>query len=104
MSAFAMRPPVHLRDGHSVASFSEAAAIVRGYALAHPGAPFFSELCLRVPGGSAARVVEGALQKDVVPGVDLGRFGEPDLLLVSVNELHAKADLDRLVAVLEEVA
>jgi len=75
-----------------------------GYALAHPGKPFFSEICLRVPGGSAARIVERALEKGVVPGVDLGRFGEADLLLVSVNELHGKADLDRLVAVLGEVA
>jgi glycine dehydrogenase subunit 1 len=78
--------------------------VPKGYGLAHPGARFFSEICLRVPGGSAARTVERALEKGVVPGVDLGRFGEPDLLLVSVNELHTKADLDRLVQVLGEVA
>jgi hypothetical protein len=35
MSAFAIRPTVHLSDGHSVASSSEAAAVVRGYALTH---------------------------------------------------------------------
>lgn len=35
MSAFAILPPVHLRDGYSVASSSEAAAIVRGYATSH---------------------------------------------------------------------
>jgi hypothetical protein len=35
MSAFAIRPAVQLRDGHSVASSAEAVAVVRGYALAH---------------------------------------------------------------------
>lgn len=35
MSAFALRPPVHLRDGHAVASSSDAADILRGYATSH---------------------------------------------------------------------
>lgn len=35
MSAFAIRPPVHMRDGHSIASSSEAAAIVRNHAMTH---------------------------------------------------------------------
>lgn len=35
MCAFAIRPPVQLRDGHSIASSSEAAALVRGHAIAH---------------------------------------------------------------------
>jgi hypothetical protein len=35
MSVFAIRPPVHLRDGHAVGSSSEAAAVVREHAMAH---------------------------------------------------------------------
>jgi hypothetical protein len=35
MGAFAIRPPVHLRDGHSIMSLPEAAAIVRQHAVAH---------------------------------------------------------------------
>jgi hypothetical protein len=35
MSAFAIRPAVQLSDGHSVASSSEAAAIVRRHATDH---------------------------------------------------------------------
>lgn len=35
MSAFAISPAVQLRDGHSVTSSSEAAAIVRRHATAH---------------------------------------------------------------------
>ncbi len=35
MSAFAIRPAVPLRDGHSVTSSSEAAAVVRRHAMHH---------------------------------------------------------------------
>jgi len=35
MSAFAIRPPVQLQDGHSIVSSSEAAALVRNHAMAH---------------------------------------------------------------------
>lgn len=35
MSAFAIRPPVQLRDGHAVGSSSEAAEIVRRHAVDH---------------------------------------------------------------------
>lgn len=35
MSIRAIRPPVQLRDGHSVASLPEAAALVRKHAMAH---------------------------------------------------------------------
>src|SRR5262249_21557598 len=70
--------------------------------LAYPGASFFNDLCLRVP--DADRTVSRALERGVIPGVPLARFGEPELLLVGVNELHRKEDLDRLAAVLDEVA
>ncbi len=78
----------------------------RGYALAYPTAPHFSELALRVPGGDAALIATRAAERGVIPGVPLGRFdnAQRDLLLVSVCENHRREDLDRLVAVLEEVA
>jgi hypothetical protein len=47
MSAFAIRPPVQLRDGHSIASSSEAAAVVRGYAMLHCSL-IASDLCRRL--------------------------------------------------------
>jgi glycine dehydrogenase subunit 1 len=75
-----------------------------GYSLAYPDAPVFSEICLRAP-DDAAKIVERAAARGVIPGVPLGRFddAEADLLLVGVSELHRKEDLDKLVAVLEEV-
>lgn len=35
MAAFAIRPAVHMRDGHSIESSLEAAALVRHHAIAH---------------------------------------------------------------------
>ncbi len=35
MAIFAISPPVHLNDGHAIATSSEAAAIVRRHAMAH---------------------------------------------------------------------
>jgi hypothetical protein len=35
MHAFAICPPVHLRDGHAITSSSEAADLVRQHAMAH---------------------------------------------------------------------
>lgn len=35
MSAFAIRPPVYMRDGHPIGSSLEAAAVVRDHAVTH---------------------------------------------------------------------
>lgn len=35
MAAFVIRPPVHMRDGHSITSSLEAAALVRNHAMVH---------------------------------------------------------------------
>ena len=35
MAAFVIRPPVHMRDGHSIKSSLEAAALVREHAMVH---------------------------------------------------------------------
>jgi glycine dehydrogenase subunit 1 len=71
-------------------------------------APFFQEFVLECP-RPAAELVTGARARGVIPGVDLARFpGAPtasrNRLLVCVSEKHTRADLDRLVLVLEEAA
>jgi glycine dehydrogenase subunit 1 len=78
----------------------------KGYALAFPHAKTFGEVCVRVPGGDAALIVDRALAKNVIPGVALGRFdaAHRELLLMGTSELHRREDLDTLVRVLEEVA
>jgi glycine dehydrogenase subunit 1 len=77
----------------------------KGYALAHPGAPCFGEVAIRVPGGDADAIAARAAEKHVLAGVPLGRLsGEKDLLLTYVCELHRKEDIDTLVKTLEEVA
>jgi hypothetical protein len=51
-------------------------------------------------------VIERAAERGIFAGVSAGKK-RPDLedsLLVAVNETHARADLDRLAAVLAEVA
>jgi hypothetical protein len=47
MSSFAIRPPVHLRDGHAIDSLTEAAALVRDHATAHCSL-VASDLCRRL--------------------------------------------------------
>jgi glycine dehydrogenase subunit 1 len=69
-------------------------------------APMFSELAVRVPGGDARRTIDRAVERGVVPGVDLGRWdaAEAGTLLISVSEQHRRQDIDRLVRTLEEVS
>ncbi len=82
------------------------ATYLRERILALPGfepgfadAPFFNEVTLRVPGGSAAQVVSKLEKDGIIAGYDLGRADPAlsDRLLVAVTELHTKAELDRLV-------
>jgi glycine dehydrogenase subunit 1 len=65
-------------------------------------APVFNEMVVRSRGPSARDIGLALAQKGIVPGVDLGRFRREwkQDLLVSVTELHSKADLDRLLAAL----
>jgi glycine dehydrogenase subunit 1 len=69
------------------------------------GSASFAEFAVRVPKGDAARLVERARERGLVPGVACGRFDPAfsDTLLINVAETHRKADIDRLVAVLGEV-
>ena len=68
-------------------------------------APSFNELCVRVPGGDAARAISRAAERGVYAGVSAGRLDAKlgDCLLVAVNEMHGKADIDRLADTLKEV-
>ena len=74
-----------------------------GYAPGFESAPYFNELCVRVRGGSAARLCAALEAERIVAGLDLGRVEAryADRLLIAVTEKHRREDLDRFVAALE---
>ncbi len=76
---------------------------VPGYRVAFSGAQF-NEVAIACPAPAAA-IVEGCLDRHIVPGLDLGRWNadHADKLLVAVTETKRKADIDALVAALGEV-
>ncbi len=77
-----------------------------GYSSGFAAAPVFNEFCVRVRGGSAARVCERLAEQSIVAGLDLGRVDPSlaDRLLVAVTELHRREDLDRFVAALDTIS
>jgi glycine dehydrogenase subunit 1 len=76
-----------------------------GLDLVFPEQTTFKEFAVRV-GRSARDVIRAARERGVHPGYALGRdyAGLDDALLVCVSEKRSPADIDRLAAVLEEVA
>jgi glycine dehydrogenase subunit 1 len=66
--------------------------------------PTFNEVAIRVP-GRAADVLAALEQKQILGGVDLGRFYPEldDCILMTATELTSSADVDRLVAALSEM-
>jgi glycine dehydrogenase subunit 1 len=80
---------------------------LQGFSLPFSG-PTFNEFAVRVRGGDATRVVEKLVGDGIFAGVPAAAPGllssEKDLLLIAVTERHSRADLDRLVARLDEVA
>jgi glycine dehydrogenase subunit 1 len=76
-----------------------------GFELVFAERPTFKEFAVRV-GRPASEVVTEARRKGVHPGYALGRDyeGLDDALLVCVTERRSPADIDRLAAVLAEVA
>ena len=68
------------------------------------GGPHFNEFTIALR-RDADEVVSACAERGVVPGVALGRFDPArcDQLLVCVTEVHTRAQIDRLVAVLTEV-
>jgi glycine dehydrogenase subunit 1 len=67
-------------------------------------APTFNEFVLRVP-GRAADVLRALEEKQILGGLDLGRFYPEldDCILMTATELTTSADVDRLVAALSEI-
>ena len=65
-------------------------------------APVFNELVVRSKGPDAAEVLGGLAERDIIGGIDLGRFRDEwrKDLLVAVTELHTREDLDRLIEAL----
>jgi glycine dehydrogenase subunit 1 len=78
-------------------------AAVPGFARAYD-APFFNEFVLRtpVPAGEVNRYLLG---RDIVGGIDLGRFDErlQDCLLLACTEMTSRQDIDDLAATLAEL-
>jgi glycine dehydrogenase subunit 1 len=76
-----------------------------GLELVFPEQTTFKEFAVRV-GRSARDVIRAARERGVHPGYALGRdyAGLDDALLVCVTEKRSPSDIDRLAAVLEEVA
>ncbi len=67
-------------------------------------APFFNEFRVRVSGRGVQAVVASAYENGVIPGLAVGRLdpSNDEQLLIAVTEQHTRADLDRLVRVLEQ--
>jgi len=61
-------------------------------------APVFNELVVRSKGPDAAEVVSGLVERNIIAGIDLGRFRTDwrKDLLIATTELHSREDLDRL--------
>jgi glycine dehydrogenase subunit 1 len=67
-------------------------------------APTFNELAVRVP-GRAADVLAALERRQILGGLDLGRFYPEldDCILMTATELTSSADIDRLVTALSEI-
>ncbi|MGH3023835.1 MAG: aminomethyl-transferring glycine dehydrogenase subunit GcvPA [Gaiellaceae bacterium] len=98
--------PQGLRElGETCMSLGEYAKERLGLPLVFPERATFKEFAVRV-GRSATEVVRAARARGVHPGYALGRDypGLDDAVLVAVTEKRTPADIDRLAAVLGEVA
>lgn len=78
-------------------------AEIPGFSLAYR-APFFNEFTVEAP-VSAAEVNRFLLTRDIVGGIDLGRF-DPDherCLLLAFTEMNSRSDIDNLVDALSDL-
>ena len=73
-----------------------------GFSLSWPDAAFFNEFVINTP-IAAGEIVEKLYPQAIYPGVDLGRFGFENKLMIAVTEKKTKADMDALVTALKEV-
>jgi glycine dehydrogenase subunit 1 len=94
-----------LEVGETCMGLGELAKEQLGLPLVFPEQTTFKEFAVRV-GRNAKEVVHAARERGVHPGYALGRDyeGMEDALLVCVTEKKAPGDIDRLAAVLGEVA
>jgi glycine dehydrogenase subunit 1 len=89
-----------LRKAHYAA---ERIAAIPGYSLAYTG-PFFHEFAVRTP-RSATAIRDALVNRGMLAGIPLdGEMGIDQGLLICVTEVHAREDIDALVAGLAEVA
>ena len=91
------------RHNLAKASYARDALVAAGARLVY-SAPMFNEFVIDV-GSDAAAVVGACAAKGIIPGVALGRFDplRATQLLVCATEVHSRAQIDRLAAVLGEV-
>ena len=91
------------RHNLAKASYAREALVAVG-ARAVYSAPMFNEFVIDV-GSDAAAVVGACAAKGIIPGVALGRFSpqRASQLLVCATEVHPRAQIDRLAAVIGEV-
>jgi glycine dehydrogenase subunit 1 len=94
-----------LEVGETCMGLGELAKEQLGLPLVFPEQTTFKEFAVRV-GRNAKEVIHAARERGVHPGYALGRDyeGMEDALLVCVTEKKAPGDIDRLAAVLGEVA
>jgi glycine dehydrogenase subunit 1 len=64
--------------------------------------PFFNEFVVRTP-VPAAEVNRFLLGRDIIGGLDLAPYGEPNGLLLAFTEVTTRSDIDDLVATLGEL-
>ena len=79
---------------------AERLTAIPGVSLVHPGAPFFKEFAIRVPGRADA-LVEALVERGFLAGVPLASAGE-DVLLVAVTERRSREQIDGLAAAMGE--
>lgn len=91
-----------LQKSHYLA---ERIAIVAGFELAFPEAPFFKEFAVRSNHLPVAEVLARLREQRILAGVPLGSFYPElgDCFLVAVTEQRTRADLDHFVSCLEAI-
>jgi glycine dehydrogenase subunit 1 len=65
--------------------------------------PVVREFAVRTP-RPAREIIQGAIERQVLPGVDAGRWyeGLDDCLIVALTEKRSLGDIERLIEVLKE--
>jgi len=91
------------RHNLAKASYARGALVAAGATPVYAG-PMFNEFVVDV-GSDAEAVVSACADKGIIPGVALGRFDSrrATQLLVCATEVHSRAQIDRLAAVIGEV-